>query len=63
MPPREGIYGLLAEFDTPASWCAAAAAAPTATAGAAWSATRPIRCEEAAEAIGFHKQPRAAGHA
>ena len=42
MPRREGIYGLLAEFDTPGELVHAAEQARHA-AGAAWSATRPIR--------------------
>jgi hypothetical protein len=54
MPVREGTYGLLAEFDTPSQLVRAAE-------GAYMAGYRRMDCytpypvEEAAEAIGFHK--------
>jgi hypothetical protein len=54
MPVREGIYGLLAEFDTVEELVHAAESAY----GAGWrrlDCYTPYPCEEAAEAIGFHK--------
>jgi hypothetical protein len=54
MPVREGIYGLLAEFDTVDELIHAAKGAY----GAGWrrlDCYTPYPCEEAAEAIGFHK--------
>jgi len=53
MPVREGIYGLLAEFDTVEELVHAAERAY----GAGWrrlDCYTPYPCEEAAEAIGFH---------
>ena len=52
--PREGTYGLLAEFETPSELVAAAQAAHD----AGWrrmDCYAPYPLEEAAEAIGFHK--------
>ncbi len=52
--PREGTYGLLAEFETPSELVAAARAAHD----AGWrrmDCYAPYPLEEAAEAIGFHK--------
>jgi hypothetical protein len=54
MPFPEGIYGLLAEFDSVTSLTAAAAAAYR----DGWrrlDCYTPYPCEEAAEAIGFHR--------
>ncbi len=54
MPFPEGIYGLLAEFDSVTSLTAAAAAAYK----DGWrrlDCYTPYPCEEAAEAIGFHR--------
>ncbi|MGB6974693.1 MAG: DUF3341 domain-containing protein [Terracidiphilus sp.] len=53
MPPREGTYGLLAEFDTPGDLIRAARQARE----DGWrrlDAYSPYPLEEAAEAIGFH---------
>jgi hypothetical protein len=54
MPFPEGVYGLLAEFDSVTSLTAAAAAAYR----DGWrrlDCYTPYPCEEAAEAIGFHR--------
>lgn len=54
MPIREGIYGLLAEFETPGELVTAAKAAYT----SGWrrlDCYTPYAVEEAAEAIGFHR--------
>ena len=54
MPVREGIYGLLAEFDTPTELVVAAKTAYD----AGWrrmDCYTPYPVEEAAEAIGFHR--------
>ena len=54
MPMREGIYGLLAEFDTPGELVVAAKAAYD----SGWrrmDCYTPYPVEEAAEAIGFHR--------
>jgi hypothetical protein len=54
MPFPEGVYGLLAEFDSVTSLTAAAAAAHR----DGWrrlDCYTPYPCEEAAEAIGFHR--------
>ena len=54
MPVREGIYGLLAEFDTPSELVVAAKTAYN----SGWrrmDCYTPYPVEEAAEAIGFHK--------
>ena len=54
MPMREGTYGLLAEFDTPSELVTAAQAAYN----AGWrrmDCYTPYPVEEAAEAIGFHR--------
>ena len=52
--PREGIYGLLAEFDTPGGMVRAAEAAHAAG-YRRMDCYTPYPVEEAAEAIGFHK--------
>ncbi len=52
--PREGIYGLLAEFETPTALVHAAKAAHD----AGWrrlDCYAPYPLEEAAEVIGFHR--------
>ncbi len=54
MPPREGTYGLLAEFDKPSDLVRAAQQART----DGWrrmDCYTPYPVEEAAEAIGFHR--------
>ena len=54
MPFPEGIYGLLAEFDSATSLTAAAGTAYK----DGWrrlDCYTPYACEEAAEAIGFHR--------
>ena len=54
MPPREGTYGLLAEFDTPGDLVRAARQAYN----DGWrrlDCYTPYPVEEAAEAIGFHR--------
>ena len=54
MPPREGTYGLLAEFDTPGDLVRAAQQARQ----DGWrrmDCYTPYPVEEAAEAIGFHR--------
>ena len=54
MPVREGIYGLLAEFETPTELVVAARAAYS----SGWrrlDCYSPYALEEAAEAIGFHR--------
>jgi Protein of unknown function (DUF3341) len=54
MPPREGTYGLLAEFETPGDLVIAARQAYH----DGWrrlDCYSPIPIEEAAEAIGFHR--------
>src|SRR5579863_10220070 len=54
MPPREGVYGLLAEFDTPGDLVRAARQARE----DGWrrmDCYTPYPVEEAAEAIGFHR--------
>ncbi len=54
MPFPEGVYGLLAEFDSATSLTAAAAASYN----DGWrrlDCYTPYPCEEAAEAIGFHR--------
>ncbi len=54
MPPREGTYGLLAEFDTPSDLVRAARQARQ----DGWrrmDCYTPYPVEEAAEAIGFHR--------
>jgi hypothetical protein len=54
MPFPEGVYGLLAEFDSATSLTAAAAASYK----DGWrrlDCYTPYPCEEAAEAIGFHR--------
>ncbi len=54
MPPREGTYGLLAEFDTPSDLVRAARQAYH----DGWrrmDCYTPYPVEEAAEAIGFHR--------
>jgi hypothetical protein len=54
MPVREGIYGLLAEFDTPTELVVAAKTAYD----SGWrrlDCYTPYPLEEAAEAIGFHR--------
>jgi hypothetical protein len=54
MPVREGIYGLLAEFDTPTELVVAAKTAYD----EGWrrmDCYTPYPVEEAAEAIGFHR--------
>ena len=54
MPPREGTYGLLAEFDTPGDLIRAARQAHQ----DGWrrmDCYTPYPVEEAAEAIGFHR--------
>jgi hypothetical protein len=54
MPFPEGVYGLLAEFDSATTLTAAAAAAYK----DGWrrlDCYTPYACEEAAEAIGFHR--------
>ena len=54
MPPREGTYGLLAEFDTPGELVTAATAAYRAG-YRRMDCYTPYPVEEAAEAIGFHR--------
>jgi hypothetical protein len=54
MPPREGTYGLLAEFDTPGELVTAAQAAYN-TGYRRMDCYTPYPVEEAAEAIGFHR--------
>ncbi len=54
MPIREGTYGLLAEFDTPGELVAAAQAA-YASGYRRMDCYTPYPVEEAAEAIGFHR--------
>ena len=54
MPPREGIYGLLAEFNTPTELVEATTAARDAGYRRMECYT-PYPVEEAAEAIGFHR--------
>lgn len=54
MPVLEGTYGLLAEFDTPTELVRAAEAA-YATGYRRMDCYTPYPVEEAAEAIGFHK--------
>ena len=54
MPVREGIYGLLAEFDTPAGLVGAAKTA-YASGWRRLDCYSPYPLEEAAEAIGFHR--------
>ena len=54
MPPREGTYGLLAEFETPSDLVRAAQQAHK----DGWrrmDCYSPYAVEEAAEAIGFHR--------
>ena len=54
MPPREGTYGLLAEFETPSDLVRAARLAYH----DGWRRLEcysPYPIEEAAEAIGFHR--------
>ena len=54
MPPREGTYGMLAEFDTPSDLVRAAQQARL----DGWrrmDCYTPYPVEEAAEAIGFHR--------
>jgi hypothetical protein len=54
MPMREGVYGLLAEFNTPTELVAAAKAAYN----SGWRRMEcytPYALEEAAEAIGYHR--------
>jgi len=54
MPPREGTYGLLAEFETPSDLVRAAVQARK----DGWrrmDCYTPYPVEEAAEAIGFHR--------
>src|SRR5580693_6300445 len=54
MPIREGVYGLLAEFDTPSELVVAAKTAYD----SGWrrmDCYTPYPVEEAAEAIGFHR--------
>jgi hypothetical protein len=53
MPPREGTYGLLAEFDTPTELVHAAEAAHH-EGYRRMDCYTPYPVEEAAEAIGFH---------
>ena len=53
MPPREGTYGLLAEFDTPGDLVRAARKA-YADGWRRMDCYTPYPVEEAAEAIGFH---------
>ncbi len=54
MPIREGTYGLLAEFDTPGELVTAAQAA-YASGYRRMDCYTPYPVEEAAEAIGFHR--------
>ena len=54
MPVREGTYGLLAEFDTPSELVRAAQAA-YASGYRRLDCYTPYPVEEAAEAIGFHR--------
>jgi hypothetical protein len=54
MPLKEGIYGLLAEFDTPSEMVHAAEAAHAAG-YRRMDCYSPYPVEEAAEAIGFHR--------
>lgn len=54
MPIREGIYGLLAEFDTPTELVVAARSA-YAAGYRRMDCYTPYPVEEAAEAIGFHR--------
>ncbi len=54
MPAREGTYGLLAEFNTPGELVAAAKAA-YAAGYRRMDCYTPYPVEEAAEAIGFHR--------
>lgn len=54
MPPREGTYGLLAEFDTPGELVSAAQAAYD-YGYRRMDCYTPYPVEEAAEAIGFHR--------
>ncbi|HEY0759731.1 MAG TPA: DUF3341 domain-containing protein [Acidisarcina sp.] len=54
MPVREGIYGLLAEFDTPSELVTAAKAA-YGDGYRRMDCYTPYPVEEAAEAIGFHR--------
>ena len=54
MPVREGTYGLLAEFDTPSQLVRAAENA-YAAGYRRMDCYTPYPVEEAAEAIGFHK--------
>jgi hypothetical protein len=54
MPVREGIYGLLAEFDTPTELVVAAKSAYDAG-FRRMDCYTPYPVEEAAEAIGFHR--------
>ena len=56
MPTREGTYGLLAEFDTPTELVLAAQAA-YAAGYRRMDCYTPYPVEEAAEAIGFHRNP------
>src|SRR5476649_648435 len=54
MPPREGIYGLLAEFNTPSELVHATEQAHSAG-YRRMEAYTPYPVEEAAEALHFHK--------
>lgn len=54
MPVREGTYGLLAEFDTPSQLVHAAKTAYS-SGYRRMDCYTPYPCEEAAEAIGFHR--------
>jgi hypothetical protein len=54
MPHREGVYGLLAEFDTPGELVVAAKAAYR-DGYRRMDCYTPYPVEEAAEAIGFHR--------
>ena len=54
MPPREGIYGLIAEFNTPSDLVHATEAAHRAGYRRMECYT-PYPVEEAAEALNFHK--------
>ena len=57
------LYGLLAEFETPTEFVVRRRRRRTRRAIARWTPTARFPIEEASEAIGFHKTPRAADRA